>query len=858
MTTNGFRLITFGGLSFEASGGAPPLFAGQRKRLALLAFIAASNGNGTGRDKLLAMFWPESDADQARNALNQLLYAVRRELGTDAITGNSELALNPSMVWADVSAFRTAIANGRLTDAVALYRGPFLDSFFARGMPEFDRWVEEERGRLLAAYTRALESLATAASRSGQHVDAAGWWRQCASADPLSSRVAKAYAEALAASGDDAAARRHLTVHAALLRSELGTEPPAWVLTLEPRDPGFTADRAVHTVSPGTAHPPTFSAPVPRDEPELHAPAQKADGHESARAGDARTIARPTSAHTRSKRWGIALGLASMVSVAIAAAALVLRKPPAPEPASVAVIGFENDTGEPAFDKVARIITAHLNGSLTNTRLLTVYDYGLALGVERDSAGRVRPPLAIARDLNAGTLVTGILYKAGDTLRVGAKIIRVFNDETLAETEVVSVPASDTLGMLEPLRQRVLGALAALQDTRLNEWIRIPAAVPRLDAYRAYVEGRDGLVAQQPDSAWTKLMRAARLDPAFRGSAHLMLEIAELKPQRAGLVDSLIAAAESSRDSLTPFEQASLDAAIAYQRGDWAARLAATAKRVQIAPYLQDAHHAYAHALIANNYFDDAIRELHQLNVDRSWLGKLPMFWRFEMNAHHYAGDHEGALRELRRARERFPDDLAVCISMADQSAAMGRTDEVQRSVDACRSIAGKDFDPMNLAGQFAVEMRAHGHLAEARKLAAAALASRVQMDSTRPYPLLRAVLGEWSDAYRLFKVADTTNTVQRAQGGVLAGYAGDSATARATAGWLAEKAGIAKQPSDILLLEARVAAARGEKAAAVDFIRQAMKKGLAPAFQLHAAWELANLRGYKPYEELVKPRRLP
>ena len=43
----------------------------QPKRLALLAYLAAEGPERTQRDVLRALFWPESDAEHARHALNQ-------------------------------------------------------------------------------------------------------------------------------------------------------------------------------------------------------------------------------------------------------------------------------------------------------------------------------------------------------------------------------------------------------------------------------------------------------------------------------------------------------------------------------------------------------------------------------------------------------------------------------------------------------------------------------------------------------------------------------------------------------------------------------------------------------------------
>ena len=126
------------------------------------------------RDKLQAYLWPESDADRARHVLNQLLYAQRRQVGDDALfLGQKTLRLNPVVMWADVTAFEAALAGGDLEGAAELYRGPFLDGFFVKEAPGFERWVEDQRAALARRAMAALTSLAERAAAAGDHRAAA-------------------------------------------------------------------------------------------------------------------------------------------------------------------------------------------------------------------------------------------------------------------------------------------------------------------------------------------------------------------------------------------------------------------------------------------------------------------------------------------------------------------------------------------------------------------------------------------------------------------------------------------------------------------------------------------------------------
>lgn len=205
-------------------GGA----AGQRKPLALLALLATVGRRGLSRDKIHAWLWPEISTDKATHRLAQLLYSLRRDLGTEELfLGSTDLRLNPSVLTTDLAEFTTALEVGDFARAVGAYGGPFLDGFYLNDAPEFEHAVEEERSRLAQRHAAALEGLARDAAARGDVVAAAGWWRQLAQAEPLNARVAVCYMEALCAAGDRPSALRSAQAYETLLRQEfdLGPDP---------------------------------------------------------------------------------------------------------------------------------------------------------------------------------------------------------------------------------------------------------------------------------------------------------------------------------------------------------------------------------------------------------------------------------------------------------------------------------------------------------------------------------------------------------------------------------------------------------------------------------------------------------
>ncbi|CAA9343476.1 MAG: hypothetical protein AVDCRST_MAG68-3177, partial [uncultured Gemmatimonadetes bacterium] len=221
-----FLLRTLGGLALLRHGAVVESAAAQRKALALLAVIAAAGDAGIGREKVMALLWPESDMERARGSLKQMIHGLRRQLGApSAILGTAELRLDADLVEGDVERFRRALAAGALEEAVELYGGPFLDGVHLEGAPEFERWAEGERAELARSFREALERLARAAAAAGDGDAAVGWWRRLQADDRTDGAAALGLIQALEARGDRAAALQHARIHEVLRADELGAGP---------------------------------------------------------------------------------------------------------------------------------------------------------------------------------------------------------------------------------------------------------------------------------------------------------------------------------------------------------------------------------------------------------------------------------------------------------------------------------------------------------------------------------------------------------------------------------------------------------------------------------------------------------
>jgi len=219
------RLLTFGGVNLLVGDSTMTGAATGRRRLALLVLLAVARDRGLNRAKVQAYLWPESDAAQARHGLNQMVYFQRRHLDSENLfLGKKTLRLNRAMLTSDVWDFEDALDTGAHEVAVRLYAGSFLDGFFLREVPGFERWVDDQRRRFAERCAQPFGLLAAAAATQHQAVE---WLRRAAELNPYHTDTVLRLANAWVALGDRAAAIRCAQHHADLLRTELGLPPDA-------------------------------------------------------------------------------------------------------------------------------------------------------------------------------------------------------------------------------------------------------------------------------------------------------------------------------------------------------------------------------------------------------------------------------------------------------------------------------------------------------------------------------------------------------------------------------------------------------------------------------------------------------
>lgn len=220
------RLDLLGGFQLSAQGGTP-ITLSARKACALLAYLALAGGKPQPRDKLAALLWPDSHAEQARTSLRQALTALRKGLcGCEAVLVDADrVALGAIDV--DVMAFEEGIRAGTpaaLEHALSLYRGDLLEGFDAAAAG-FDHWLAIERERLRGLALVALHTLLDHYERAGEADRAIAWGVRLLALDALQEGVHRALMRLYDRQGRQALALKQYRLCRMALTRELGVGP---------------------------------------------------------------------------------------------------------------------------------------------------------------------------------------------------------------------------------------------------------------------------------------------------------------------------------------------------------------------------------------------------------------------------------------------------------------------------------------------------------------------------------------------------------------------------------------------------------------------------------------------------------
>lgn len=466
------------------------------KLLALLAYLATARPRGFHRrDALVALLWPELDHVHARTALRQAVHLLREALGPDVLLarGEEELGVSDESLECDVREFETALEAEDAVGALEQYRGALLTGFHISEVPEFERWLDEERERLRRRACEAAERLSDRDLAASNPVGAARWVLRLTELSPFDEVAVRRLIELLDQIGDRAGAVRAYEGFERRLARDLEVAPSAETRRLIA---GIRARRETVDVEP-------------TESDRVRVPGEPAVG--------AYTALRSPRGRPRAR-----LVPTVVVAVLLTAGWLVVARPfaarsavSAGEPKRIVVLPFVNlCPPEDAYfaDGITEEITARLAvigelrtiGSTSANRYKgtekTVPEIGKELAVGYVLEGSVRcekPPQGPAR-----VRVTPQLVSTADGTHLWA--------------EVYDEPLGEIFRVQSDIAQQVAHALDV---TLLEPQRRAIETIPtrNLQAYGYYLRGLEYQrgYSPQPGASLEMFEKAVALDPNF-------------------------------------------------------------------------------------------------------------------------------------------------------------------------------------------------------------------------------------------------------------------------------------------------------------------------------------------------------
>jgi tetratricopeptide (TPR) repeat protein len=320
------------------------------------------------------------------------------------------------------------------------------------------------------------------------------------------------------------------------------------------------------------------------------------------------------------------------------------------------------------------------------------------------------------------------------------------------------------------------------------------------------------------------------------------------------------------RDRWDPKQQALLEFLVHAHNGRLLDALKALREAEKLDPADLSTNYLIGFYAVRLNRPQEEIDQYSKINAD-AWDSVTVGTWRYARlaTANHLLGRHDEELKVATLARETFPTSFLSRNDELIALAALGRTDDLRRAVDNTLTMATQGVATPAGSMRFAAEeLRAHGHRAESIDLARRSVA----WYRNRPADFLTSAASRFSLALSLYDAEEWAEAGSIASAlikeqpgssaylglaGAIAARMGDRAAAMKQAAALSR---LAPEPDGIVeLARAQLAAVLGQRERAVELLRNSFARGLSMSTALHRQMDFESVRGFAPFDELMKPK---
>ncbi len=504
---------------------------------------------------------------------------------------------------------------------------------------------------------------------------------------------------------------------------------------------------------------------------------------------------------------------------------------------AVAVVPFENLTGDQAFDVVGRVASEDLSRSIAQT----------------DSADVIS---------GAGIIVLGSYAKSGDSLRMQVSVVDGKTGKVVRALDPTTGPVADPMVAIGALRERLLGSIVSGDLARK---VTVASTPPKYSAYLEHYGGLREYVKRDMAASVPYFERAIAIDSMYV-AAYKSLISAYVIQEHFDEADRVRAQLRRQRDRLASADRLAVDMQEADDIGDFpeALRLAQEHYRRTGDPLSSHLVGRWGMFLLNPRLALNALRVTDSVYVTAAFASQLD----YEAWAYHQLGDSRQELAVLDRGIVRMPRSATYFTGRKFRPYAAGRDLAAARALADTVLTQQSDrgtTDGLRWVGSGAAEFEAHGDSAGGQQLNRLALDwARSNAPRTGSPAWERTVGALWlfagaldsAEAHFTRALPDTSrNAIGTVSSlAIIAARRNHGARARAVSDSLAAHAPERERDyGQTPYWRAAILAELGDREQAMRLLRTAPFRRM----QLwHSDPPLRALRGYPPFDALITPQR--
>ena len=447
---------------------------------------------------------------------------------------------------------------------------------------------------------------------------------------------------------------------------------------------------------------------------------------------------------------------------------------------ALAILGFENKTGNPELDwlqtGLPEILLTDLSQNqdvpiISQQRILDCFD------AEKKHSHTQRECAGVAQELGATRLLSGAFFKLGDKIRIDARLEDIGTGNIVMAEKVLG---DDPFILVDSLTAKIASAL------NLGETGDLAALISSPEAYKPYHLGMELYQAAEYDAAIAKFEEAIAVDSTF-ALPYMRIGLCHQFVGRFALSVSFLQQAQQYQDRLPMRERRVLDAYVdTWVRNEY--DQAFTKLESLVRDYPDDAEIRTIYALFVFSFRSDSVATFAQLDTVLAtyptyafaldnYARILNQYGDLERSASYVqrlvevlpeAVDPHIELIRLRSRQERWeeahelavnlhqkhPQDRRPLYRLISVSIHMRNFDEARQHAETLREVAGDD--PFGLSYYHALVANINtwqGKFKEGMSDRFALLESTKAMQDTAQ---VFGVLSSISDYYRRFGMLDS------------------------------------------------------------------------------------------------------